>query len=247
MVWLYVTSVDKHFPSSFWANYADIFKSVWTASAFKGATGRDQYVVDIDYHLRNQKNWIKVMEKTHKKHYPKLAFKGIVLTGWQRYDHHLPLCELLPVGIPSLVSCLHCLTFAGFPPRVHKMVSQVLQCKMDLNLSPAVSLESHAKCTFPGSSIYDAVSELKITRHHIQNYINRRVRDDKTKDILRRRVLLHVRTLPDILTEALDQDAVVEFMQHQVVQGVNRLADIRREAQSTLYELYPWMRPKGQI
>lgn len=28
---------------------------------------------------------------------------GIVLTGWSRYSHFLPLCELLPVSIPTLI------------------------------------------------------------------------------------------------------------------------------------------------
>jgi hexosaminidase len=35
-----------------------------------------------------------------------LKFKGIFITGWQRYDHFAVLCELLPVGIPSLAASL---------------------------------------------------------------------------------------------------------------------------------------------
>lgn len=33
--------------------------------------------------------------------YPKV--EGIILTGWSRYSHRQPLCELLATSLPSIV------------------------------------------------------------------------------------------------------------------------------------------------
>uniref|UniRef100_A0A8C0VQV0 beta-N-acetylhexosaminidase n=1 Tax=Cyanistes caeruleus TaxID=156563 RepID=A0A8C0VQV0_CYACU len=89
------------------------FEAVWFASAFKGTTGPAQAWTPLSYHLKNHLSWLKVMQAV-----PRLAplrLQGVVLTGWQRYDHYSVLCELLPVSIPSLAICLQTLV-NGEPP-----------------------------------------------------------------------------------------------------------------------------------
>ncbi|KAL2299117.1 hypothetical protein Nmel_014734 [Mimus melanotis] len=89
------------------------FEAVWFASAFKGTTGPAQAWTPLSYHLKNHLSWLKVMQAV-----PRLAplrLQGVVLTGWQRYDHYSVLCELLPVSIPSLAICLQTLVNGETP------------------------------------------------------------------------------------------------------------------------------------
>ena len=47
-----------------------------------GATGPNQYVTDIAYHIENHVSWLAVVEKEAKKF--KNGVRGIAITGWQR-------------------------------------------------------------------------------------------------------------------------------------------------------------------
>lgn len=76
--------------------------------------------------MDNHKSWMQIVGE----YSGRIKFEGIILTGWQRYDHFAILCELLPVGIPSLAMCLHYIQ--GYidsslaPP---KDVAEILQCE----------------------------------------------------------------------------------------------------------------------
>ncbi|NXM31023.1 HEXDC Hexosaminidase, partial [Oxyruncus cristatus] len=127
---------------------------VWFASAFKGTTGPAQTWTPLSYHLKNHLSWLKVMQAL-----PRLAplrFQGIVLTGWQRYDHYSVLCELLPVSIPSLAICLQTLVNGGFTEEAKRKVLDVLGLE-------SVQLEQstcEGRGTFPGVEIYHMVEQV---------------------------------------------------------------------------------------
>lgn len=55
-------------------------------------------------HLENNLRWIGLIHAERSRF--KQGIQGLVLTGWQRYDHFAVLCELLPVAIPSLALSL---------------------------------------------------------------------------------------------------------------------------------------------
>ncbi|NWU09200.1 HEXDC Hexosaminidase, partial [Cephalopterus ornatus] len=139
----------------FLTKYAESgFEAVWFASAFKGTTGPAQTWTPLSYHLKNHLSWLKVMQAL-----PRLAplrFQGIVLTGWQRYDHYSVLCELLPVGIPSLAICLQTLVNGGFTEEAKRKVLDVLGLE-------SVQLEQstcEGRGAFPGVEIYHMVEQV---------------------------------------------------------------------------------------
>uniref|UniRef100_A0A8C6ZQH9 beta-N-acetylhexosaminidase n=1 Tax=Nothoprocta perdicaria TaxID=30464 RepID=A0A8C6ZQH9_NOTPE len=130
VVWFYAPDFD----AGHVGKYAESgFGSVWFASAFKGTTGPAQAWPPLGHHLQNQLSWLKVVEAMPR--FAPLRLQGIVLTGWQRYDHYAVLCELLPVGIPSLAVCLQTLSTwcvpsdegnGAFPgAQIYRLVEQV--------------------------------------------------------------------------------------------------------------------------
>ncbi|XP_063389658.1 hexosaminidase D-like [Cydia fagiglandana] len=82
--------------------YGRMFDNIWIATAFKGADGRESILPDLNVRFYNHLYWLDFIFNygTMKKLY---KFKGIILTGWSRYDHDSPLCEILPASIPSLI------------------------------------------------------------------------------------------------------------------------------------------------
>ncbi|XP_063078684.1 hexosaminidase D-like [Engraulis encrasicolus] len=106
-------------------------KDVWFASAFKGATAVDQMWTQFGPHLRNHLSWLNIVTAMHK--YPQISLQGIMLTGWQRYDHFSVLCELLPVGMPSLGVCLQTLKHGSFNEKAQAEVRHILGCEIKLD------------------------------------------------------------------------------------------------------------------
>ncbi|XP_039715364.1 hexosaminidase D isoform X3 [Pteropus medius] len=132
------------------------FSRLWAASAFKGATGASQALTPTEHHLRNHVQWLQVAASG-----PADVLQGIVLTGWQRYDHFSVLCELLPVGIPSLAVCLQSLLHGGFAEDVKARVENFLGIS-SLNIT---GFTSAGTGSFPGSDILALVTQVSLHLH----------------------------------------------------------------------------------
>ncbi|XP_013146743.1 PREDICTED: hexosaminidase D-like isoform X2 [Papilio polytes] len=102
VVWHYNPIESFSLSPAMWETYRQTFPKVWIASAYKGANGGSQVVSPVGRYVSNHEGWLKEIDK----YAFQINFVGIIFTGWSRYDHYSTLCELLPVSLPSLKSCL---------------------------------------------------------------------------------------------------------------------------------------------
>ncbi|GJQ71813.1 hypothetical protein Trydic_g11498 [Trypoxylus dichotomus] len=153
IIWKYTPNVISELGYGLFNKYVNAFKRVWFASAFKGATGSNQYLTSIDHHVSNHESWMKI----YNDYKSKITIGGIFITGWQRYDHFAVLCELLPVGIPSLAFSFAVLL--GYKDRNAynnpNVIVELLDCKYYFALTK-FSTEI-PNCKYPGAEVLDAV------------------------------------------------------------------------------------------
>ncbi|GIY13692.1 hexosaminidase D [Caerostris darwini] len=178
MAWTYVEDVYLFLPNSLWEKYSSIFPYMWTASAFKGAFGETLTIPDAKRHLENNKAWLTVMSEYDTE---QSGFRGMALTGWQRYDHFASLCELLPAAIPSLVLNLLTVSQGQFTNDIFPKMQELLECSsrahyhLDLERDPHM-WRALGVCFFPGSSIF----RITLRHHDVTRSLNKYIADITT-------------------------------------------------------------------
>ncbi|KAG7459442.1 hypothetical protein MATL_G00210820 [Megalops atlanticus] len=157
MIWFYSPELNLKAIDNLISKYQEVgFKGVWFASAFKGASDIAQIWTPLGHHLNNHLSWVKVISSMSK--YPSISFRGIVLTGWQRYEHFTVLCEILPVAIPSLAVCLQSLVHGEFADKAQLQTQHILGCKIEIDKGIC-----EGSGAFAGSQVYNMV--LHISRN----------------------------------------------------------------------------------
>ncbi len=96
---------DTYIYSPVWNIYSKLFSNTWAASAYKGGLNRFSIQTNTTHHVLNNRAWLQFIQSlTPQKNN---SFSAIILTGWSRFDHFMPLCDLLPTAYQSLVSSLY--------------------------------------------------------------------------------------------------------------------------------------------
>ena len=188
MVWVYAPDVERFAPSYTWDRFNQVFDYMWTASAFKGAHGETLVVPPLNKHLENNLNWLALMREEE----PRLVgkFRGIVLTGWQRYDHFAVLCELLPAGLPSLAVNLLATSNGYFNDSLKAPLLQELSCPeenhsfggyggkyFDFDYDPYF-FNKLSWCNFPGQKFYKVLQDLINAEEEVAKFV-KHVEKDK--------------------------------------------------------------------
>lgn len=106
--WNYFQKFDQQFRhSAVWDIYPQYFSHLWAASAFKGGLHRYSISTNTTHHVLNNLQWLYFLQSSK---FRQESFSAIILTGWSRFDHFMPLCDLLPTAYSSLVYSLHVLS-----------------------------------------------------------------------------------------------------------------------------------------
>ncbi|CAG9535608.1 unnamed protein product [Cercopithifilaria johnstoni] len=192
VIWGYAVNVTRlnYFPRNMFKRYSQVFSKMMFASAFKGANGQNELFCYIKRYLANQRSYVELYKKQKKYLHGKIS--GIILTGWQRYSHYSPLCEILPVSIPSLIVDLVYLNNIELSKdEIIEKAKNILNCRNtiaksseksiiaaitdSINRTNKISLEMMFRnCSFPGSKIYDEVANLQwyiTTRKQSPSYL----------------------------------------------------------------------------
>ncbi|XP_036159449.1 hexosaminidase D isoform X3 [Myotis myotis] len=219
VLWDYGADLDVQGKALLMEKYRQCgFPRLWAASAFKGATGPSQALPPIEHHLRNNLQWLQVAAQGRKD-----TLQGIILTGWQRYDHFSVLCELLPVGIPSLAVCLQSLLHGGFTEDVRARVQHLL----GISSLEIAGVLSEGTGSFPGSDILALVIQVSL---HLRSSVDEMLQMDRYvtgwfSPYHRRRKLIH--------------PVMIQHIQPQALSLLGRWSGLAQELAAALRRVFP--------
>ncbi|KAL5019522.1 hypothetical protein ScPMuIL_002414 [Solemya velum] len=175
MIWSYSTDLgDLKWPP-LWQKFGENFRTLWVASAFKGAATAAEMYTNPRQHLKNHLQWVEILETYARGPERRVNVRGIALTGWQRFDHFAALCELLPVAMKSLGVCLQTMLHGSFDAEVVlDAVTTILKCEKQISIE--LEYEEDQICQYPGFEIQHLVEEINFldfpSDEELRGYLN---------------------------------------------------------------------------
>lgn len=95
-------TTEHHYSTRYIQRFADHGVRMWGATAYKGASGHDADLTDLDVHRENALAWVEVARR--------FGFAGVFATAWSRYSTHNVHSETIDATLDSMVlvgSILH--------------------------------------------------------------------------------------------------------------------------------------------
>ena len=169
------------------------------------------------------------------------GFQGIVLTGWQRYDHFAVLCETLPASIPSLVVNLVAATNGYLNSTLKDVVYDGLRCATNNNMASSAQFQTFIDiqndpylwdkmswCFFPGVQVFKLTHNLDNVQYQVKEYLKKVTLDQGWLTDFNIR---HNFSSPYRVQEGMD-----EFSQH--IYSITSLMRQAKEALSEMFDYY---------
>ncbi|KAH9388663.1 Hydrolase [Tyrophagus putrescentiae] len=174
MVWTYIDDIYRFIPYSTMITYSEISGAMWGASAFKGAFGETLTVPNIKMHLDNNIAWLGAM-KEQSGNFQNI--RGLVITGWQRYDSLAVLCELLPAGLPSLILNLITVSNGRYESNLLDKFDNLMNCEKNYFytnekiFTQDPNFFSKSNCKFPGANVFRLMQEFESVDKKVNDYL----------------------------------------------------------------------------
>ncbi|XP_055298333.1 hexosaminidase D [Sitodiplosis mosellana] len=233
MIWAYHTNLNENNFHEIWMRYASVFSTVWAASSFKGSAGETAILPPIRKHLENHLQWMALINIYANRF--RNGIQGIALTGWQRYNHFVGLCELLPTSIPSLALCLSVSSLGYFEPNYNKTsILSTLSCPQPKNdrwidlSTNEINVNEYKEfrdCSFPGQK----AMEFSIKLHSIL---------DATRHFLIRINFDHSFLSPYAVKHGFGSPINIEWAVRDLTELESQLQNILMNAEEALADYY---------
>ena len=89
-------TTEHHYNTQYIQRFADHGIRLWGATAYKGASGHNVDVTDLEVHRANATAWAEVAQR--------FGMEGVFATAWSRYSTHNVHCETIDASLDSLVN-----------------------------------------------------------------------------------------------------------------------------------------------